>query len=257
VIGVRVEIVDFSQVLQQSTSGRALGDEILAAVVRSGIIAASMVQRDVRAEANTLPSACHRWLVQPGNDDLVIGLSDEDAVAFTEVFFGAPATRIARPLAPVERRVLGTHLAVFLAPIAHAAERPIAPDVALVEGVEPPDDGDWIRFGVEFTIDNTTLSCTIAARELRAASISNPHLGAPVPPVRDIAVDVEFGLRNVRMAWGDIATLKVGDVVTCAVSEDQPIEGWVAHRRVFDGHLTATDDGFVYEILTTYLERVA
>lgn len=251
----RVEIVDFSQVLQQSTSGRSLGDEILGAVVRAGIIAASLVQRDVRADATTLPSPCQRWLAQQGNDNLVVGLSDADAVAFTEVFFGGPAVSSSRPLAPVERRVLGAYLAIILAPIAAAVERSIDPEVGLGETGEPPDDADWMRFGVSFAIEDAQLSCTVAVRDLRAtvgvaASSANP------PQVADIAVETEVSLRNVRMAWGQLASLRVGDVINCAVTEDQPIKAFIADRLAFEGRVTATDDAFIYEVSTTYLERL-
>ena len=251
-----VEIVDFSQVLQQSTSGRSLGDEILGAVVRAGIIAASLVQRDVRADATTLPASCKRWFAQPGNDNLVVGLSDEDAVGFTEVFFGGPAVTSSRPLAPVERRVLGAYLAIILAPIASAVERPIDPDVALGEWTEPSDNADWMRFGVSFAIEETTLSCTVAVRDLRATVGSSASMSA-APQVEDISVEAEVSLRNVRMAWGDLATLRVGDVINCAVAEDQPIKAYIANRMVFEGRVTATDDAFVYEVLTTHLERLA
>ena len=251
-----VEIVDFSQVLQQSTSGRSLGDEILASVVRSGIIAGSMVQRDVRADSTSVPGACQRWFAQPGNDAFFVGLSDEDAVGFTEVLFGAPAVRDVRSLSPVERRVLGTHLAIFLAPIAHAVERAIAAEVALVEATEPPDDADWLRFGVSFTIDDVALSCTIAARDRRPA-VAGASGNAAVPPVEEIAVDAEVALRNIRMAWGALAGLRVGDVISCAITEDHPINAWVGDRLVFGGQVTAQDDQLVYEIQTTYLERFA
>jgi flagellar motor switch/type III secretory pathway protein FliN len=250
----RVEIVDFSQVLQQSTSGRSLGDEILGSVVRAGIIAASLVQRDVRADATTLPASCHRWLAQPGNDNLVVGLSDTDAVAFTEVFFGGPAVSSTRSLAPVERRVLGAYLAIILAPIAAAVERPIDPDVALGEAGEPPDDADWMRFGVSFAIEDAQLSCTIAVRDLRAVGVTASS--AKSPQVEDIAVETEVSLRNVRMAWGQLAALRVGDVINCAVTEDQPIKAFIADRLAFEGRVTATDDAFIYEVSTTYLERL-
>jgi flagellar motor switch protein FliM len=252
----RVEIVDFSQVLQQSASGRSLGDEILGAVVRAGIIAASLVQRDVRADATTLPSSCQRWFVQPGNENFVVGLSDEDAVAFTEVFFGGPAIASSRPLAPVERRVLGTYLAMILAPIAGAVERPIDPELALGEWSEPADNADWIRFGVSFAIESTTLSCTVAVRDLRATIGASAASTTP-PQVEDIAVEAEVSLRNIRMAWGDLAALRVGDVINCAVPEDQPIKAFIADRLVFEGQVTATDEAFVYEVLTTHLERLA
>jgi flagellar motor switch/type III secretory pathway protein FliN len=252
----RVEIVDFSQVLQQSTSGRSLGDEILGSVVRAGIIAASLVQRDVRADATTLPAACQRWFSQPGNDNLVVGLTDDDAVAFTEVFFGGPAVVSSRPLAPVERRVLGTYLAIIVAPIASAVDRPIDPDNALAEAVEPPDNADWMRFGVSFAIDEAQLSCTIAVRDVRAAVGASASSSAP-PQVEDIPVEAEVSLRNVRMAWGELASLRIGDVINCAVTEDQPIKAYIADRLAFEGRVTATDDAFVYEVLTTYLERSA
>lgn len=252
-MGVQVEIVDFSQVLQQSTSGRSLGDEILASVVRSAIIAAAMVSRDVRADATSVPGVCTRWLAQPGNNEFFVGLSDEDAVGFTEVFFGAPPLREARTLSPVERRVLGTHLAVFVAPIAGAVERPISPDSALVDASEPPDSADWVRFGVTFTIDDVALSCTVAARDVRGATPG----GSAVPYVEDIPVRAEVALRNIHMAWGDLATLRVGDVISCAVAEDQPIKAWVGSRVAFEGRVIALDDEIVYEIQTTYLERSA
>ena len=252
----RVEIVDFSQVLQQSTSGRSLGDEILGAVVRAGIIAASLVQRDVRADATTLPAACKRWFAQAGNDNLVVGLSDEDAVALTEVLFGGPPVASSRPLAPVERRVLGSYLAIILAPIATAVERPINPDEPLGESSEPPDGADWLRFGVSFSIDDAQVACTVAVRDVRstiaasASSTASPH-------VEDIAVEAEVSLRNVRMAWGELASLRVGDVISCGVTEDQPIKAFIADRLAYEGRVTATDDAFVYEIVTTYLERLA
>ena len=251
-----MEIVDFSQVLQQSTSGRSLGDEILASVVRAGIIAGSMVQRDVRADSTSVPGACQRWLAQPGNDAFVVGLSDEDAVGFTEVFFGAPAVRIARSLSPVERRVLGAHLSIIVAPIANAVERAISPEVALIEVLEPPDDADWLRFGVTFTIDDVALACTVAVRDLRSA-MSGFQPGAVVPSVRDIAVDTEVALRNIRMAWGALAGLRVGDVVSCAVTEEQPIKAWVGDNVAFEGQVIARETTLVYEIHTTYLERFA
>ncbi len=252
-MGVQVEIVDFSQVLQQSTSGHSLGDEILASVVRSAIIASSMVSRDVRADATSVPGACTRWLGQPGNHEFFVGLSSEDAVAFTEVFFGAPPLREARTLSPVERRVLGTHLAVFLAPIAGAVERPITPDSALVDAPEPPEGGDWVRFGVSYTIDDVALSCTIAARGVRGAG---PGTQAG-PYVEDIPVQAEVALRGIPIAWGDLATLRVGDVVSCAIAEDEPIKAWVGARVAFAGRVVAHDDELVYEIQTTYLERTA
>ena len=254
-MSVRVEIVDFSQVLQQSTSGRSLGDEILGSVVRSGIIAASLIQRDVRAEATSVAGLCDRWFVQPGNDNFVVGLADEDAAGFTEVFFGAPAVREARSLAPVERRVLGTYLTIFLAPIANALDRPISVESALVEAIEPPNNADWLRFGVTFTIDETPLTCAIAVREVRAAGLGSTST-APSASVEDIAVDAEVALRGIHIAWGALAELAVGDVINCGIAEDQPITAWVANRPAFEGRVTATDEGFVYEITTTNLERI-
>lgn len=245
-----MEIVDFSQVLQQSTSGRSLGDEILASVVRAGIIAAAMISRDVRAEASSVPGTCARWMAQPGNPDFVVGLSDEDAAGFTEIFFGAMPLREPRSLSPVERRVLGTHLAVFVSPLANALERPTSPDIALVDVAEPPEGGDWTRFAVTFTIDDVPLAVTIAARDARVTAQTSS-----TPFVDDIPVDAEVALRDITMTWGALATLQVGDVVSCSVAEDQPIRAWVGGGLAFDGKVVAHGNELVYEIRNVYLEH--
>lgn len=245
-----MEIVDFSQVLQQSTSGRSLGDEILASVVRSGIIAAAMISRDVRTEASSVPGTCTRWLAQPGNDDFVVGLSEEDAAGFTEIFFGAYPLRDARTLSPVERRVLGVHLAVFVSPLANAVERPTSPDIALVDVPEPPEGGDWTRFAVTYTIDDVPLAVTIATRDGHTSGRAGS-----TPVLDDIPVEAEVALRNITMTWGALATMKVGDVVSCSVAESQPIRAWIGNGLAFDGHVVAQGHELVYEIRNVYLEQ--
>jgi hypothetical protein len=252
-MGVGVEIIEFSHVLQQGTGGRPLGDELLAAVVRAGIVTASLVQREVRAEVTAAPGPCRRWFAVPGSAQIAVGLADEDATGFVELLFGAPVARVARPLAPIERRVLGTHLAPFLAPVAHTLGHPIDVDTPLVECDEPPASIDWSRFGVIFTIDGISLSCTIAVKDhVRIESSSSDGLN-----VDRILVEAYIALHDIRVTYGELAALQPGDVLTCGVAEDEPIGAWIEDRLAFEGRIVADDDGLAYHITANHLESVA
>ena len=99
------------------------------------------------------------------------------------------------------------------------------------------------------------MACTVAVRDVRSTIGASASNSAP-PQVEDIAVEAEVSLRNVRMAWGELASLRVGDVISCGVTEDQPIKAFIADRLAYEGRVTATDDAFVYEVVTTYLERL-
>lgn len=255
-MGVGVEIVQFSQVLQQGTGGRPLGDELLAAVVRAGIVTASLVQREVRAEVTAAPGPSRRWFAVPGSEKIAVGLADEDATGFVEMLFGAPVVRVARPLAPIERRVLATHLAPFLAPVALALGHAIDVDSPLVECGEPPAGIDWSRFGVIFTIDGVALSCTIAVQDHAGIGGGEPLQGGSLTVDR-ILVEAQIALRNIKVTYGELASLRPGDVLACGAREDDLIGAWVDDRLAFEGTVVADDDGLVFHITTNHLEHVA
>jgi hypothetical protein len=254
-MGVGVEIVEFSQVLQQGTGGRPLGDELLAAVVRAGIVTASLVQREVRAEVTAATGPCRRWFTVPGSAEIAVGLSDEDATGFVELLFGAPVVRVARPLAPIERRVLGTHLAPFLAPVALALGHSIDVDAPLVECGEPPAGIDWTRFGVIFNVEGAALACTIAVQDNRLVGVV--PTGSDSLTIDRIFVEAQVELRHIRVTYGELAALRPGDVLSCGSREDDPIGAWIDDRLAFEGTVIADEDGLVFHIITNHLEHVA
>ncbi len=253
-MGVGVEIVQFSQVLEQGTGGRPLGDELLAAAVRAAIVTASLVQREVRAEVTAAPGPCRRWFAAPGAPEIAIGLGDEDATGFVELLFGAPVVRVSRPLAPIERRVLGMHLPPFLAPVAQVLGQPIDVDATLVECGEPPAGIDWTRFGVIFTVDGVALSCTIAVKDRRG---SRATAATDLLAVDRILVEAQVALHGIRITYGELAALRPGDVLACGVREDDPIDAFVDDRLAFEGRVVAGDDGLAFHITTNHLEHVA
>ena len=246
-----VECVDYVERLAASQAGGSAIDEAVRdAVERVGALTAAQLQRDVKTTVSpNTAGACTRWFAASEHAGLQFGFAEVDAVGLAEIVLGAAAARIERDSSALERRILAWQLRRVLSPLARAIGYPLVDGEPLVETASLSDPS-WERFTLRLTIGDVDYDMVIAFRPLAPARSRSAQGG---PRLDGVPVEIEVGLRAVRISWGELAGLRAGDVIRCDHPAGSPIAAWAGDRPIVWGVVAKGPQGLTFEVTDTYV----
>jgi flagellar motor switch protein FliM len=185
----------------------------------------------------------------------VFNVSDSDAIAVADIFFGGPGTGADRRLAPIELTAITSSLPQVLQPIIEAVAPTAAHGVALVpasdSGIEAPD---LVRLDLTFTIDEVEVAASIHVPDPdKSASVDGPSNDL-LEIVSGMPLRFDVDLADVSMAASDVQELAEGDVILFDSPPDGDVTVRSGNREFLRGTINGSDGRrtlCVTQVLTT------
>jgi len=151
----------------------------------------------------------------------VLFLSESEAIALADVFFGGPGEGAERRLTDIEAQAIVSSMSGVIAPV-----------ISVLSGLEgcrldieyvkkaPLSSATLVELSMQIAVGSGTIDAAVFAPDPDGAGVDLSSRDAMADKVKDMPVDVDIDLATVQMAAVDVQALADGDVIVFDAAPD-------------------------------------